>query len=83
MFSKGAVKAISKAVKELSDSQLEEYQNTGKITVAGHELVEGDLKLMYKFDSSKEGAKSSYDAHSDKEVMVQRLDLTVSQLHLF
>lgn len=68
MIQKGAVKTIAKAVKELTDSQLEEYQRTGEITVAGHTLGEGDLKLMYKFDSSKEGAKSSYDAHSDKEV---------------
>ncbi|XP_062589375.1 LOW QUALITY PROTEIN: isoleucine--tRNA ligase, cytoplasmic-like [Saccostrea cucullata] len=75
---KGAVKTISKAVKELTDGQLEEFQMTGKITVAGHELVEGDLKLMYKFDSSKEGAKSSYDAHSDKEVLVL-LDIVPDQ----
>lgn len=75
---KGAVKTIAKAVKELTDSQLEEYQRTGEITVAGHTLGEGDLKLMYKFDSSKEGAKSSYDAHSDKEVLVL-LDIVPDQ----
>ena len=31
--------------------------------------MEGDLRLMYKFDSSKE-AKSTYDAHSDKQVSI-------------
>jgi hypothetical protein len=54
------------AIRELSDEQLMQFEKTGEITVCGHVLVEGDLRLMYKFDNSK-GA-STYDAQADPQV---------------
>lgn len=43
------------------------FQHSGEITVLGHKLEEGDLRLMYKFDSSQSAAH--YDAHADQQVL--------------
>ena len=56
---------MTEAIRSLSDKELMEFQDKGKITVCGHVLEEGDLRLMYKFDS-KHG--SMYDAHADQQV---------------
>ena len=42
-----------------------DFQRTGQITVNGHQLEEGDLRLMYKFDNT---GGSTYDAHADSQV---------------
>lgn len=65
---KGDVKRVVNAVKELSGEQLETFQQTGSIEVAGHTLGEDDLKLVYKFDSTNEFTPDQYEAHSDKNV---------------
>uniref|UniRef100_A0A8C2YZI2 Isoleucine--tRNA ligase, cytoplasmic n=1 Tax=Cyclopterus lumpus TaxID=8103 RepID=A0A8C2YZI2_CYCLU len=64
---KGAFKAITASIKELTSEQLEAFQKTGSIEVDGHELHEDDLRLMYTFDQSS-GSATQYEAHSDSQV---------------
>uniref|UniRef100_A0A671U3N3 Isoleucine--tRNA ligase, cytoplasmic n=1 Tax=Sparus aurata TaxID=8175 RepID=A0A671U3N3_SPAAU len=63
---KGAFKAVTASIKELTSEQLEAFQKTGSITVDGHELHEEDLRLMYTFDQSS-GSAAQYEAHSDAQ----------------
>ncbi|XP_077429645.1 isoleucine--tRNA ligase, cytoplasmic [Vanacampus margaritifer] len=74
---KGAFKAITAAIKELSSEQLEAFQKKGSIVVDGHELHEEDLRLMYAFNQSSDSA-AQYEAHSDAQVLVL-LDVTPDQ----
>ncbi|XP_031735642.1 isoleucine--tRNA ligase, cytoplasmic-like [Anarrhichthys ocellatus] len=74
---KGAFKAITASIKELTSEQLEAFQKTGSIEVDGHELHEEDLRLMYTFDQSS-GSAAQYEAHSDSQVLVL-LDVTPDQ----
>ncbi|XP_078104974.1 isoleucine--tRNA ligase, cytoplasmic [Sander vitreus] len=74
---KGAFKAITASIKELTSEQLEAFQKTGSIKVDGHELHEEDLRLMYTFDQSS-GSAAQYEAHSDAQVLVL-LDVTPDQ----
>ena len=75
---KGDLKNVVNQIKQLSDKQLEDYQNTGEITVGEHKFGECDLRLMYKFDSASQDTPSNYDAHSDREVLVL-MDVTPTQ----
>uniref|UniRef100_A0A3B3CKW7 Isoleucine--tRNA ligase, cytoplasmic n=1 Tax=Oryzias melastigma TaxID=30732 RepID=A0A3B3CKW7_ORYME len=74
---KGAFKAVTAAIKELTSEQLEAFQKTGSIMVNEHELHEEDLRLMYTFDQSS-GSAAQYEAHSDAQVLVL-LDVTPDQ----
>uniref|UniRef100_A0A672FV73 Isoleucine--tRNA ligase, cytoplasmic n=1 Tax=Salarias fasciatus TaxID=181472 RepID=A0A672FV73_SALFA len=74
---KGAFKAVTASIKELSSEQLEAFQKTGSIVVDGHELHEEDLRLMYTFDQSS-GSAAQYEAHSDAQVLVL-LDVSPDQ----
>ncbi|XP_041836147.1 isoleucine--tRNA ligase, cytoplasmic [Melanotaenia boesemani] len=74
---KGAFKAVTASIKELTSEQLETFQKTGSIVVDGHELHEEDLRLMYTFDQSS-GSAAQYEAHSDAQVLVL-LDVTPDQ----
>ncbi|XP_061639689.1 isoleucine--tRNA ligase, cytoplasmic [Phyllopteryx taeniolatus] len=74
---KGAFKAITAAIKELSSEQLEAFQKKGSIVVDGHELHEDDLRLMYTFNQSSDSA-AQYEAHSDSQVLVL-LDVSPDQ----
>ncbi|XP_051931486.1 isoleucine--tRNA ligase, cytoplasmic [Hippocampus zosterae] len=74
---KGAFKAITAAIKELSSEQLETFQQKGSIMVDGHELHEEDLRLMYTFNQSSDSA-AQYEAHSDSQVLVL-LDVSPDQ----
>ncbi|KAH3881227.1 isoleucine--tRNA ligase, cytoplasmic-like isoform X1 [Dreissena polymorpha] len=69
-------KDVHKSIQSLTDKDLMAYQQSGEITVLGHRLEEGDLRLMYKFDSET-GAKQ-YDAHADPQVLVL-VDVTPDQ----
>lgn len=69
-------KPVMKAIQELTDEQLMNFEKTGEIEVLGHKLVEGDLRLMYKFDGVKGAA--TYDAHAYPHVLVL-LDVTPDQ----
>ncbi|XP_052781081.1 isoleucine--tRNA ligase, cytoplasmic-like [Mya arenaria] len=61
-------KDVHEGIRELTDSQLMAFQQSGEITVRGHKLEEGDLRLMYKFDSQQD--VKHYDAHADQQVLV-------------
>uniref|UniRef100_A0A3B3U9B0 Isoleucine--tRNA ligase, cytoplasmic n=1 Tax=Poecilia latipinna TaxID=48699 RepID=A0A3B3U9B0_9TELE len=74
---KGAFKAVTASIKELTSEQLEAFQKTGSIVVDGHELHEEDLRLMYTFDQTSDSA-AQYEAHSDAQVLVL-LDVTPDQ----
>ncbi|XP_061583415.1 isoleucine--tRNA ligase, cytoplasmic [Cololabis saira] len=74
---KGAFKAVTASIKELTNEQLEAFQKTGSIMVDGNELHEEDLRLMYTFDQSS-GSAANYEAHSDDQVLVL-LDVTPDQ----
>ncbi|XP_034724787.1 isoleucine--tRNA ligase, cytoplasmic [Etheostoma cragini] len=74
---KGAFKAITASIKELTSEQLEAFQKTGSIEVDGRELHEEDLRLMYSFDQSS-GSAAQYEAHSDAQVLVL-MDVTPDQ----
>ncbi|XP_074499398.1 isoleucine--tRNA ligase, cytoplasmic [Sebastes fasciatus] len=74
---KGAFKAITASIKELTSEQLEAFQKTGSIQVDGHELHEEDLRLMHTFDQSS-GSAAQYEAHSDSQVLVL-LDVSPDQ----
>lgn len=74
---KGAFKAVTASIKELTSEQLEAFQKTGSIMVDGHELHEEDLRLMYTFDQSS-GSAAQYEAHSDAQVLVL-LDVSPDQ----
>ncbi|XP_061544404.1 isoleucine--tRNA ligase, cytoplasmic [Phycodurus eques] len=74
---KGAFKAITAAIKELSSEQLEAFLKKGSIVVDGHELHEDDLRLMYTFNQSSDSA-AQYEAHSDSQVLVL-LDVSPDQ----
>uniref|UniRef100_A0A8C5DTB0 Isoleucine--tRNA ligase, cytoplasmic n=1 Tax=Gouania willdenowi TaxID=441366 RepID=A0A8C5DTB0_GOUWI len=74
---KGAFKAVTASIKELSSEQLEIFQKTGSMVLDGHELHEEDLRLMYTFDQSS-GSAAQYEAHSDAQVLVL-LDISPDQ----
>ncbi|XP_076363583.1 isoleucyl-tRNA synthetase [Tachypleus tridentatus] len=72
-------KAVGKAVRDLTDVQLETFLEGGKLTVAGEELQEGEVRIMYSFtgEKSKELAER-YEAHAQGEVLIL-LDVTPDQ----
>nr|XP_057911034.1 isoleucine--tRNA ligase, cytoplasmic [Doryrhamphus excisus] len=74
---KGAFKAVTVSIKELSSEKLEAFQKKGSIVVDGHELHEEDLRLMYTFNQSGDSA-AQYEAHSDSQVLVL-LDVSPDQ----
>uniref|UniRef100_G3NVR3 Isoleucine--tRNA ligase, cytoplasmic n=1 Tax=Gasterosteus aculeatus aculeatus TaxID=481459 RepID=G3NVR3_GASAC len=74
---KGAFKAVTASIKELTSEQLEVFQKTGSIQVDGHELHEEDLRLIYTFNQSSDSA-AQYEAHSDAQVLVL-LDVSPDQ----
>uniref|UniRef100_A0A674P7I0 Isoleucine--tRNA ligase, cytoplasmic n=1 Tax=Takifugu rubripes TaxID=31033 RepID=A0A674P7I0_TAKRU len=74
---KGAFKAVTASIKELTSEQLEVFQKTGCIVVDGHELHEEDLRLMYAFNQAS-GSAAQYEAHSDSQVLVL-LDVSPDQ----
>ncbi|ELT94742.1 hypothetical protein CAPTEDRAFT_226043 [Capitella teleta] len=64
-------KAVTAAIKQLSDADLTQFQKSGQIKVNGHDLGAEDLRLIHAFDG--EGGK--YEAHSDSDILVL-LDVT-------
>ncbi|XP_033114615.1 isoleucine--tRNA ligase, cytoplasmic-like [Anneissia japonica] len=75
---KGSFKAVSQAIRELTNEQLKCFRETGEIDVLGHKLGEDDLRLTYTFAQGVNGATSKYEAHSDNEILVL-LDVTPDQ----
>lgn len=62
-------KDLMVAIKGLTDDQLVHYQDTGTVEVLGNTLTEGELHLIYKFNSNNSDSNSSYEAHSDDQVI--------------
>ncbi|XP_066285526.1 isoleucine--tRNA ligase, cytoplasmic-like isoform X3 [Branchiostoma lanceolatum] len=75
---KQAYKSVQKAIRELTDQQLQEFQEKGEIDVEGHTLSRDDLKLVYKFDAKSGMSLFEYEAHSDNQALVL-LDVTPDQ----
>ncbi|OWK07178.1 IARS, partial [Cervus elaphus hippelaphus] len=61
---KGAFKMVMTSIKQLSNEELERFQENGTIVVEGHELHEEDIRLMYTFDQAT-GGTTQFEAHSD------------------
>uniref|UniRef100_A0A8C2PPF5 Isoleucine--tRNA ligase, cytoplasmic n=1 Tax=Capra hircus TaxID=9925 RepID=A0A8C2PPF5_CAPHI len=74
---KGAFKMVMTSIKQLSNEELERFQENGTIVVEGHELHEEDIRLIYTFDQAT-GGTTQFEAHSDAQVLVL-LDVTPDQ----
>uniref|UniRef100_A0A1B6DSJ0 Isoleucine--tRNA ligase, cytoplasmic n=1 Tax=Clastoptera arizonana TaxID=38151 RepID=A0A1B6DSJ0_9HEMI len=73
---KGEFKAVTLAIKALTDKQLQTFQSTGSIEVLGHKLEPADLRIMFSFTGpAAEELSRKYEAHSDNDVLVL-LDIT-------
>jgi len=70
-------KKVQQAIKDVSEDELKEFQKTGKLVVAGHELDSEDVKVNYAFGGDKTGCEK-YEPHSDGEVVIL-LDTTPDQ----
>ncbi|KAI0036892.1 isoleucine-tRNA ligase [Vararia minispora EC-137] len=64
---------VKNALPELTSAQVKAYIDTGKVTVAGIELVEGDLTVQ-RYIELPEGTENQYATHTDADVVV-RLDV--------
>ena len=65
---------VKSALPGLSSDDVRSYTETGRVTVAGIELVEGDL-VVQRYIELPEG-EGSYATHTDNDVVV-RLDIQV------
>jgi len=70
-------KKVQEAIKVVSEEALKEFQQTGKLLVAGHELSAEDVRVNYAFSDNK-SVGQKYEAHSDGEVVIL-LDTTPDQ----
>jgi len=75
---KAAFKTVLSAIKDLTDEQLTSFQQTGLITVCGHELGPDDLRLIYTFDQTSDDTPNHYEAASDNNVSRQQPALVMS-----
>nr|CAD7459207.1 unnamed protein product [Timema tahoe] len=73
---KGEFKAVTLAIKALSDSDLQKFLSQGYIEVLGHRLEPSDLRIMYSFtgEAAQELAQK-YEAHSENDILIL-LDIT-------
>jgi len=69
---KAAFKTVLSAVKDLTDDQLTTFQQTGRMSVCGHELGPDDLRLIYTFDQTSDETPNHYEACSDNNVSRQQ-----------
>jgi isoleucyl-tRNA synthetase len=79
---KGEFKAVTTAIKELSDEELQRFVSEHRIEVLGHELGDNDLRLIFSFGgpAAKELSKR-YEAHSDGDILIL-LDVTPDETML-
>ncbi|XP_065333424.1 isoleucine--tRNA ligase, cytoplasmic [Cloeon dipterum] len=76
---KGSFKAVSQAIKDLKDSEIQQFLNTGTIDILGHTLSPEDIRVMFTFSgSSTAGVNKQYEAHSSGQIIVL-LDLKADQ----
>ncbi len=62
------VKKVKDALPALTSDEVESYANTGKITVAGIDLVEGDLSVLRGLPESQ--ANENQEVRSDQDVLI-------------
>ena len=73
---KGEFKAVTSAIKELTDEELQTFVVNKEIEVMGHKLEEQDLRLMFSFTGpAAEELSKKYEAHSEGNVLIL-LDVT-------
>lgn len=67
---KGALKAVSEQIRQLTDEQLTAFLQTGTISVGGYTLGSEDLRVMFTSTTAQSGNgdSSQYEAHSDGQV---------------
>lgn len=65
---KGDFKKVTAGIRKMTSAQCEEFAESGKCQVEGHELVTGELRLIFGFEGT--GANVQYAAHSDNDVLV-------------
>lgn len=70
-------KKVQEAIKTVSEDELKAFQNSGILTVAGHQLDKDDVKINYAFGDNI-ALSQQYEPHSDGEV-VTLLDTTPDQ----
>jgi isoleucyl-tRNA synthetase len=66
---------VKNALPDLSSDDVKAYARTGKVTVAGIPLVEGDLAVQ-RYIALPAGAEQQFATHTDNDVVV-RLDVLV------
>ncbi|XP_025107548.1 isoleucine--tRNA ligase, cytoplasmic-like [Pomacea canaliculata] len=81
---KGALKAVSEQIRQLTDEQLTAFLQTGTISVGGYTLGSEDLRVMFTSTTAQSGNgdSSQYEAHSDGQVFLfylVLLDVTPDQ----
>ncbi|XP_057335552.1 isoleucine--tRNA ligase, cytoplasmic-like [Microplitis mediator] len=73
---RGEFKAMIKAIKELTDDQLQEFLVKKEIVVNQHVLEEEDLRLMFSFSGpTADQLSQRYEAHSEGNILIL-LDIT-------
>ncbi|XP_039289224.1 isoleucine--tRNA ligase, cytoplasmic [Nilaparvata lugens] len=73
---KAAFKPVMAAVKQLTDSQLQQLQREGSLEVAGHRLEPSDVRIMFSFTGpAAQELATKYEVHKDNDVLVL-LDVT-------
>ncbi|XP_012286151.1 isoleucine--tRNA ligase, cytoplasmic [Orussus abietinus] len=76
---KGEFKSIVRAIKELSDEDLQVFVETKQITIEGHVLGEKDLRLMFSFTGpAAEQLSKRYEAHGEGNILIL-LDVTLDE----
>ena len=64
-------KKVIAAIKELDDDQLQAYQkDSSSFSVAGHQLEQGELKILYTLGKSDGDTDPKYEAHAVGEILV-------------
>eukprot|EP00047_Mylnosiga_fluctuans_P002880 m.226316 g.226316 ORF g.226316 m.226316 type:complete len:1277 (-) comp11410_c0_seq1:49-3879(-) len=71
----GAMRTVVSALQQLTQEQLEAFQKSGTVSVAGHELTASDVLLTYEFAA---GTQTTYSAFTDADILVL-LDVTPTQ----
>jgi isoleucyl-tRNA synthetase len=66
---------VKNALPNLNSDDVKEYLTSGKVTVAGIELVEGDLTVQ-RYIELPQGSEQQYATNTDNDVVV-RLDILV------
>ncbi|CAM6124618.1 unnamed protein product [Calypogeia fissa] len=61
---------VTKEVKNLGQKEILAFQKSGKITIAGHELTLGDIKVVRDFKAPDGVNKDETDAAGDGDVLV-------------